>query len=612
MGRQAYLTKIALGRSAFEPSQTITRTAEYIQLSAHQELPAEVRDASRSNRHIQLYDERGNPTNPRAHEHGRRLREAQNDVLASIGVVERRSPSQDLPGSYAERLEEEQEEDGAGDTLGNTSRAACEVCTWWVGSLRYRVLVFRFGALPLAQIAVDEWRLSGKRLLHAGLEATLVADCFKANVIDASTLFRPLDRLLASVGAGPKTRRFFRLLKPLTGLCLRLSLELLFYPLAYQSCLQRLGLVPAKPFLPPLKAFIPFSDSSPLVPYSNHHDATASISSFVLATLTSPFTFICVQTVYRQCIHRRILKASRQAIVHPDNPDFLSHNHGNETSAKNRSSSLLQLAMKRLTAMLGWGQTAPVDEQPGQTQQQQQQHETSGDEQTIEINGSEVINLSRLEIPLLHAPSVVAPEGSLSVGSLSDVLPPPTPSLAPASPTASQTSQSDDNDPRIRITSREGIVEMEVRLPSHVLTQHTEMVTSGPSSPSHHDVGSPNPSRTTAPPVRHRVTQLSLESSYLLASICSRQIENLALLPLQWVGLRLVGLHYLARHDGSMGRVLKPFPSLGDFTWSSLGAQASRIALCSALEFAVDLGVWGCSYMAITRTGTSMFGWGRL
>jgi hypothetical protein len=120
----------------------VTQTSEYIQLaSSQQEVPPEARDPN-ANRYIQLYDERGNPINPHAHDHGRRLREAQNDVLASIGVVERRrSPSRDLPGSYRERLQLLDDEDTAGNAIALASTLSQTVCTWWIGSLRERIYV---------------------------------------------------------------------------------------------------------------------------------------------------------------------------------------------------------------------------------------------------------------------------------------------------------------------------------------------------------------------------------------------------------------------------------------------------------------------------------------
>ncbi|KAF1949405.1 hypothetical protein CC80DRAFT_429231 [Byssothecium circinans] len=617
MGRQAYLTKIALGRSAFEPSQTITQTSEYIQLSSsQQELPAEVRDPN-NNRYIQLYDERGNPINPRAHEHGRRLREAQNDVLASIGVVERRRSLFDhLPGSYADRLAQKEDEDLAGHSIMMTTSLARNLSTWWIGSLRARVLVFHFDALPFVQLATHEWRMSGKRLIHAGWESAVLSEFSIRSFEKASMMLRPLDRLLVSTGAGGRMRRFFRPLRQWTRICFHLSLEVLFYPLAYHSHLQRLGLAPARPFFPPLKSFIPFSKSSPLVPYSLHYKATASISNFVLASLTSPFVFICMQHIYARCVAKHTRKAFMLAIKHPENSDFPGPDdtRGDREKAGDWFFPNMQSAIERLTALVGWGSTPG---QPGLDQRHQIQ-EFIGGTHTIEIGGREVTNLSRLELPISQhqdALATNAPQGNdrltAPVTSPSDVLQRPT---TPPSPTASHTRQSEDNNPRIRITSREGIVEIEVRLPPHVLTQHTEVVESDPPTPHHHDVASPPPPRTTVPQTYHRVTQLSLQPSHILASICSWQITNLALLPLSCVGLRLVASHYLATRDGSASsrRLLNPVPSMRDLTWSSIGEQVSRIAFCAALEFALDLIIWSCSYPIFIWTGTNVFGWGGL
>ena len=56
--------------------------------------------------------------------------------------MERRpSPSQTLPGSYEERLRDLEEEDTLGHTLAIGTTLTENVCTWWVGSLRERLLV---------------------------------------------------------------------------------------------------------------------------------------------------------------------------------------------------------------------------------------------------------------------------------------------------------------------------------------------------------------------------------------------------------------------------------------------------------------------------------------
>lgn len=91
---------------------------------------------------MQLYDERGNPINPRSQQYGRKLRSAQNDVLASVGVVERRrSSSHGLPGSSEERFELLEAEDTVGNAVALVTTLTENLCTWWIGTVGDRILV---------------------------------------------------------------------------------------------------------------------------------------------------------------------------------------------------------------------------------------------------------------------------------------------------------------------------------------------------------------------------------------------------------------------------------------------------------------------------------------
>lgn len=130
------------GRSAFTPTPSATESSDYIQLESSQsEIPPRYLEAT-ANNYIQLYDERGNPINPRAREYGKKLRSAQNDVLASVGVVQRRqSPADGLPGSYAERVELLEGENHVGHAIAAATTFTENLCTWWIGSLRARVMV---------------------------------------------------------------------------------------------------------------------------------------------------------------------------------------------------------------------------------------------------------------------------------------------------------------------------------------------------------------------------------------------------------------------------------------------------------------------------------------
>jgi hypothetical protein len=118
------------------------QSEDFLQLeSAQAELPQRYQDFD-GNNYIQLYDERGNPINPRSREYGKKLRNAQNDVLAAVGVVERRqSPSEGLPGSYQERLDRLDDEDLVGNAIEATLTLTESACTWTIGTIRNRVLV---------------------------------------------------------------------------------------------------------------------------------------------------------------------------------------------------------------------------------------------------------------------------------------------------------------------------------------------------------------------------------------------------------------------------------------------------------------------------------------
>lgn len=192
----------------------MSESDEYIQLAASQSdepLPQRYRDA-KANNYIQLYDERGNPINPRSHAYGKTLRDAQNDVLASVGVVERRrSPSEGLPGSYEERLEELESEETAGNSLAITSTVMENLCTWWIGTIRDRVLTFRIpNAIPFLQVGASERTASGYSIAYTGFTSRLVSTIGIQAAVYGAYVYQPIERLVQFTRASSKTRRFIR------------------------------------------------------------------------------------------------------------------------------------------------------------------------------------------------------------------------------------------------------------------------------------------------------------------------------------------------------------------------------------------------------------------
>jgi hypothetical protein len=626
------------GRSAFEPSRNAppeheqeheqepesqpqpqpssSSTPRYVQLeSSHAPLPPAYTHAT-ANNYVQLYDDRGNPINPRSHQYGRSLRDAQNDVLASVGVVERRrSPQPTLPASYHARLDELEAEDTAGNVLALTSTIAENAGTWWIGAIRDRILAFRIPATThFSDIVAAERATTGPSLHYTGFAARLLSTVSIQAVVYGAHVYRPIDRLVLATRASSKTRQFLRRANTTIRFASRLVLEVLCYPLSYHACLQRLGLIPAKPFFPHWRAFIPFSQSSPLLPFSVHYSASSSVANFFKATLTSPLILVCAEHFYERWIYALLFEAVETFVIRPDNADIESPDASNRDRAtailgiRRQSPPLIRNSINKLLCFLGWGK--PLD--AAKAERNGSVGQTSGNGDAVEVSSTRVTNLARLDIPLARAESHAASGGdgenvvTVPVEALDDFMRPTT----PPTPT---TSDHDDNDPRIRITSREGIVEMEVRLPPRILSTHTEVADEG--SRYHHGVAWQNHEGARGTRPFHRVTQLSTEPSQMIGAVVKAQLVGLAVVPFKLVVLRLVACHYLGGHTvagGVRGRVVEGIWEIGGLSWQSVGTQVSRVALCGALELAIDLSMWSVQYWAVTRVGSSLFGWGRL
>lgn len=169
------------GRSPYEPVPAGATFSEYEQLSPWPHERTSSTGGGERRRYTQLYDERGYPVNPAAQQYGRNLRWAQNDVLSAVGVVERvverrPSPSANLPGPFNERLERLEVEARAAHALTIATTITQDLSTWWVGTLRARILTFRIrDAVPFSQIVASQWQLLGPSSLYAGFPAHLMA-----------------------------------------------------------------------------------------------------------------------------------------------------------------------------------------------------------------------------------------------------------------------------------------------------------------------------------------------------------------------------------------------------------------------------------------------------
>jgi hypothetical protein len=267
---------------------------------------------------------------------------------------------------------------------------------------------------------------------------------------------------------------------------------------------------------------------------------------------------------------------------------------------RRRSPPLVRRAIKKFMLLLGWGTLLPETAQPLD----------SVEGQTIEVGSTTVTDVAPLDLAIAQTQgrpvTDITDVDVLAIAATAvEHTERPT---TPVTPLASGL-QFDDDDPRIRITSREGVVEMEVRLPPHVLSSHTELVDAVAPLQRQRDQALARGNRP-----HHRVSQLSLESSEKISAIVKAQLTGLAVLPFKLVILRLVASHYLARRSGdaNTSRIVSPLPGFGELSWRSVGIQVSRLALCSVLQVAIDLGIWGIQHAICVKVGRGLFGWGTL
>jgi hypothetical protein len=326
---------------------------------------------------------------------------------------------------------------------------------------------------------------------------------------------------------------------------------------------------------------------------------------------------VCAGHFFEFWLYGTINEAVESSVVRPDNPDIVSPDASNRhrvttiLGLRQQSPPLVQRAIRRLMTALGWAMPVQLDAPEGYQPNQAVRQLDSTEGQTIDVSGTTVTDVTSLVLGVAgtqDSDTEGVPDISglaMSVVAVDESDRPPT----PLSPLVSG-SLDDEDDPRIRITSREGIVEMEVRLPPRILSTHTEVIDDAHASPQiQYTWVTPQSDRP-----RHRVSQLSLEASDKISAIVKTQLVGLAVLPLRLVSLRLVASHYIASYGGEIGhsRVVVPWPSLEELSWRSVGVQMSRVALCSLLHIAIDLSLWGIQYAISLNVGKGLFEWGSL
>ncbi|KAI5268196.1 hypothetical protein E4T47_07822 [Aureobasidium subglaciale] len=268
MSGDAFLARMALGRSLYEPvPEDAERPSPFIGSNGQQ------------------YNARGEPICPTTTCHNEAMIAAKNQVLAAVGVCEKRDEIIDqldeelLDGTQRVKFTDEEwriikeGEDDYGELIRMTAETLRNILTWWVMSLRRRLQVgFVSSNLGFTDILSGEWNsfttkgtLGAIRFLTVGGLPEVISQLFLTfadwylgeQVLKIS---KKVIRLKAS------TRKRFLLLRCVNYgyKAMNALLHLSVYSLSSFSCLQQLGLISSTSLLPPASWLLPWRPSSPL------------------------------------------------------------------------------------------------------------------------------------------------------------------------------------------------------------------------------------------------------------------------------------------------------------------------------------------------------------
>ena len=269
MGRAQYLERLALGRSAFQPG-TEKNGAHPVESLSTSAGPPGTSESTRS--YTQQYDNKGRPENLVADAQNARLRHASNEVLALVGVVERKD-SADARMQEVTHLRRALREQSLirEDNRGNEWSAVVDVVSWfalwWPTALVRRMQIGLYStSLPFMEILRCEasamfgngWR----GLLLGLLPGTGIAIMHKViwqvfALIAEESIGALQNQVVLSKMRRRKARIIIRSLAVFADICL-IAIDLLLLPLETYALAQQLSIVPPTPWRPLLTTHLPY------------------------------------------------------------------------------------------------------------------------------------------------------------------------------------------------------------------------------------------------------------------------------------------------------------------------------------------------------------------
>lgn len=296
MGRLEYLERLALGRSAFQPP-TETGTDQN-GTGSHGSSESQIDTTTTSGvsqPYVQQYDAKGRPVNPETEEQNAKLRHASNEVLALVGVVERKDSADarmqlDVTLKRAMREHSLISEDNRGTELRALADVVSWFVLWWPTVLARRIQVGLYSTdTTFLDIVHSEagmifnhgWRGAVQGLLPGAGVAILHKVLWQFLAIIAEESIGALqNKIVASKIRRRKAKRLIRSLTVFTDILL-VGIDMLLLPLETYSIARQLNIAPPTPWRPLLTTHLP----------SYTRTAYATIFS-------SPFSFLKTSAPY--------------------------------------------------------------------------------------------------------------------------------------------------------------------------------------------------------------------------------------------------------------------------------------------------------------------------
>jgi hypothetical protein len=271
MGRLQHLERLALGRSAYQPVSTSNDQDQV----GSEGLQTTDNDSTESPHSVGLpnqhYDLKGRPVNLESNAQRARLRHASNEILALVGVVERKDHTdavlhQKINNERAIRQRLHTREDNRGNEWSAFLDVLSWFALWWPTSLVRRIQVGLYSTdLPFARILQTEANMmfgSGWRGVLLGLlPGTGISILHKVlwqvlALIAEESIGAIQSRIVVSDMRRRKARTLIRSLTVLVDIVL-VAIDMLLLPLETYALARQLNIAPPVPWRPLLTTHLP-------------------------------------------------------------------------------------------------------------------------------------------------------------------------------------------------------------------------------------------------------------------------------------------------------------------------------------------------------------------